>query len=296
MRAMTREVPKLDNTISNRYEFVFFFEAENSNPNGDPDAGNMPRLDAETSHGIVTDVCLKRKIRNYVELVRDEVDGYDIYVREGAVLNNQHLKAYKSLDLDPKDAKAARSKMAELQGFMCRNFYDVRTFGAVMSTEVSCGQIRGPVQLAFARSADPIVPQELSITRMAVTNERDVDKERTMGRKYVVPYALYRAEGYVSASLAAKTGFGSKDLELLFEAVERMFEHDRSAARGKMATRAFFVFRHSSPLGDVPAYRLFDSVRVSRANPKLPPRKFADYRVDVVEGTVPESVELIRRV
>lgn len=291
-----RKVEKIMTTpIDKRYEFVLFFDVENGNPNGDPDAGNMPRLDAETNCGLVTDVCLKRKVRNYVELLKAEEPGYDIYVREGRVLNEQNKQAYDHYELDPKDKKAARENADALKGFMCQNFYDIRAFGAVMTTEVNCGQVRGPVQFNFARSIDPIVPQEVSITRMAVTHERDIDKERTMGRKHIVPYGLYRAEGYISAPLAQQTGFSSDDLELLIEALENMFEHDRSAARGKMATRKLYLFEHSSALGNAHAHDLFDAIKVRRVNLDKPARAFSDYAIDVDHDAIPSGVNLIER-
>jgi CRISPR-associated protein Csd2 len=301
----------MKNLVDRRYEFVLLFDVENGNPNGDPDAGNMPRLDAETNLGLVTDVCLKRKIRNYVDLVKKDesgnyLPGYDIYVQEGAVLNTQHKRAYDSLGLvvpatikdkkEKKDAEdKARAKAAELRDFMCANFYDIRTFGAVMTTEVNCGQVRGPVQLGFARSIDPIVPQEISITRMAVTNERDIEKERTMGRKHIVPYALYRAEGYVSASLADQTGFSQDDLELLWQALENMFEHDRSAARGKMASRKLIVFEHSTKLGNTHAHQLFSSVTIKRIVSNRPARAFSDYVVEIDQDTIPSTVRVTER-
>lgn len=310
---MRRKVERIvKNLVDRRYEFILLFDVENGNPNGDPDAGNMPRLDAETNLGLVTDVCLKRKVRNYVSLAKvDEagqcLPGYDIYVQEGAILNNQHKRAYDALDLvvpatvDNKTAKKeaeskARAKATELTRFMCANFYDIRTFGAVMTTEVNCGQVRGPVQMTFARSIDPIVPQEVSITRMAVTNERDVAKERTMGRKHIVPYGLYRAEGYVSAPLAQQTGFSSDDLELLWEALESMFEHDRSAARGTMGTRKLIIFEHSSKLGNAPAHQLFGSVTVRRIDRSKPARAFSDYLVEIDKDAMPSVVKVIERV
>lgn len=284
--------------INKRYEFVVLFDVENGNPNGDPDAGNMPRIDPETSLGLVTDVCLKRKIRNYVDIVKNGAQGYDIYVREGAVLNLQHKKAYDALGIKPESKKLPKDE-AEVRGlmeFMCSNFYDIRAFGAVMSTEVNCGQIRGPVQMNFARSIDPIVPQEVTITRMAVTSEKDAEKkEREMGRKHIIPYALYRAEGYVSAHLAKNTGFTDEDLELLWEALMNMFEHDRSAARGKMATRMLVIFEHAAALGNAPAHKLFDCVKVKPVDPNKPARSYDDYIVEINETEVPDSVSLIIR-
>ncbi|MCB2188429.1 MAG: type I-C CRISPR-associated protein Cas7/Csd2 [Deltaproteobacteria bacterium] len=291
--------------IENRYEFVLLFDVENGNPNGDPDAGNMPRLDPETSLGLVTDVCLKRKVRNYVQVLddngpiesQDHDRRYNIYVQEKAVLNRQHELAYvNNPDIErPEKKKLPKSEeeARRITRWMCDNFYDIRTFGAVMSTEVNCGQVRGPVQFNFARSLDPIVPQEVGITRMAVTNERDLEKERTIGRKHIVPYALYRMEGYVSAPLAHKTGFCQEDLDLLWDALVNLFEHDRSAARGKMASRRLFVFKHDSKLGNAPAQQLFDLVKVEKASDNgRPPRSFADYRVLLDRGAVPEGVEV----
>jgi CRISPR-associated protein Csd2 len=232
--------------IKNRYEFVLLFDVENGNPNGDPDMGNMPRVDPQTGNGIVTDVCLKRKVRDYVDLLKSGNAGYDIYVKSGAVLNNQHKKAYDYLGINP-DSK--KPKEEELTKFMCQNFYDIRTFGAVMTTEVNCGQVRGPVQFSFARSIDPIFQQEVTVTRCAVTNEKDAEKGQTMGKKQIVPYGLYRAEGYVSAHLAKKTEFKEDDLELLWDSLINMFEHDHSAARGKLSARKLIVFKHNSELG-----------------------------------------------
>ena len=281
--------------VSNRYEFVYLFDVENGNPNGDPDAGNLPRLDPETSRGLVTDVCLKRKIRNYVMLDKEESEGYKIYVKEKAVLNQQHEKAYKALELKPEKKKLPKdkAKAQELTKWMCGNFFDIRTFGAVMTTEVNCGQVRGPVQLNFASSIEPIVPLEVGITRMAVTNEKDLEKERTIGRKHIVPYALYRAEGYISAPLAAMTGFSDDDLKLLWDALRNMFEHDRSAARGKMSARRLYVFKHESKLGNAPAQKLFDLVTVKSAQDREgPARCFEDYVVEVERDQVPPNVSL----
>ena len=277
-------------SIEHRYDFVLFFDVENGNPNGDPDAGNMPRIDPETGRGLVTDVCLKRKVRNYVELARSEQAGFRIYVQEKAVLNDRHDEAYTALNLKkesgklPKNEKDARA----VTRWMCDNFYDVRTFGAVMSTEVNCGQVRGPVQFTFARSEEPVVPAEISITRMAVTNGRDLDKERTMGRKFIVPYGLYRMEGFISAPLAEKTGFSEEDLELLWESLAGMFENDRSAARGKMSSRKLFVFRHEKRMGNAPAQALFDLVQCRRVT-EGPARSFADYAIEV-RGDCPSGV------
>ena len=262
--------------IKNRYEFVILFDVENGNPNGDPDAGNMPRVDPETGLGLVTDVCLKRKIRNYVETVKEDADGYRIYIKDGAPLNRSDAKAYEALgvtDKTVKEKKKADSHLDEkIRDWMCASFYDIRTFGAVMTTFVkaalNCGQVRGPVQLGFARSVEPVMPQEVTITRVAITTEADAEKKGTeMGRKYIIPYGLYRCEGYVSANLARKTtGFSEEDLELLWQAILNMFEHDLSAARGKMAVRELIIFKHDSELGCAPAWKLFESVKVERTD------------------------------
>lgn len=290
--------------IENRYEFVIFFDVENGNPNGDPDAGNMPRIDPETGYGLVTDVCLKRKIRNYVEAVKEGQPGYRIYVKDNVPLNRSDAEACTYLGVDPGKLKEAKKKDVNLdekiRDFMCSNFYDIRTFGAVMTTFVkgalNCGQIRGPVQIGFARSVDPIVPQEVTITRIAITTEADAEKKGTeMGRKYIVPYGLYRAEGYVSANLARKTtGFSQEDLELLWQAILNMFELDHSAARGKMAVRELIVFRHSSEFGNAPAYKLFDLVKAERKAEVTAPRCYADYQVLVHEENLPDGVSCLR--
>lgn len=282
--------------IANRYEFVYLFDVSNGNPNGDPDAGNMPRLDPETNQGLVTDVCLKRKIRNYVSLEQEGAPGYAIYMQEKSVLNNQHKQAYEALGIEseakklPKDEARAR----DLTAWMCKNFFDVRAFGAVMTTEVNAGQVRGPIQLAFATSIDPVLPLEVSITRMAVTNEKDLEKERTMGRKHIVPYGLYRAHGFISAKLAERTGFSEDDLELLWRALGNMFEHDRSAARGEMAARKLIVFKHEHAMGNAPAHVLFDSVRVERVEgaADTPARGFQDYRVSIDAEALPQGVSV----
>lgn len=276
--------------IKNRYDFVILFDVENGNPNGNPDAGNMPRIDPETGYGLVTDVCLKRKIRNYVEDLKEEAPGYRIYVKEGVPLNRSDAEALTAVGVsgDLKAAKKADPGIdKKLRDFMCSNFYDIRTFGAVMTTFVkgalNCGQVRGPVQLNFARSIDPIVPQEVTIARVAITTEADAEKKGTeMGRKHIVPYALYRAEGYVSANLARKTtGFSEDDLQLLWQAILNMFENDHSAARGKMAVRELIVFKHDSELGCAPAYKLFEKVQVKRAEGVEVPRRYGDYNVSV---------------
>lgn len=286
--------------IENRYEFVILFDVENGNPNGDPDAGNMPRIDPETGHGLVTDVCLKRKIRNYVETVMEGEPGYRIYIKDGVPLNRSDAEACAHVGVDPDKLKAAKKDNEKLdlliRDYMCSNFYDIRTFGAVMTTFVkgnlNCGQIRGPVQLGFAKSVDPIMPQEVTITRVAITTEADAAKKDTeMGRKYIVPYGLYRAEGYVSANLARKTtGFSDEDLELLWQAILNMFELDHSAARGKMAVRELIVFRHESELGNAPAYKLFDLVKVARKTDVVTPRSYGDYEVTVDEASLPSGV------
>ena len=303
-----------DKTLAHRYDFVLVFDVRDGNPNGDPDAGNMPRLDAESGHGLVTDVSLKRKVRNFVGLVKEQderapVDGekrFEIYVREKAILNHQHQRAYSALNLDAapeeqaqeateniatdaKKKKPAKDKrkgsaddVSQARQWMCQNFFDVRTFGAVMSTGTNCGQVRGPVQLTFARSVEPIVALEHSITRMAVTNEKDQADDgdnRTMGRKHTVPYGVYVTHGFVSSFLAKQTGFGEDDLELVFQALSQMFEHDRSAARGEMSTRGLYVFKHDSELGNAPAHALFDRLQVTPKEPGAVARSFDAYSV-----------------
>jgi CRISPR-associated protein Csd2 len=277
----------MSNPIQNRYEFVYFFDVTNGNPNGDPDAGNMPRLDPESSKGLVTDVCLKRKIRNFIELTEGDHAGYDIYVKEKSILNLQNKKAYDAIGIKPESKKLPKeeAKAIEVTSWMCSNFFDVRTFGAVMTTEVNSGQVRGPVQLAFAKSIDPIVPLEVSITRMAVTTEKESEAQsggnRTMGRKHIVPYGLYRVHGFISANLAQKTGFSETDLEKIWHALQMMFEHDRSAARGEMAARNLFVFKHDNALGSVPAHKLFERVKVKRVKGEdgSPANEFSDYEI-----------------
>ncbi len=289
-------------SIKNRYDFTLLFDVRNGNPNGDPDAGNAPRIDPETGRGLVSDVCLKRKIRNYVwmKTSRDgqPKDGYDIYVKEGAILNEQHARAYKAKGLDPKNKKTGQ--IAELRAWMCQTFFDIRMFGAVMSTDVNCGQVRGPVQLSFATSVDPIAPLEQSITRMAVTTEEEARKQRekqeaaarTMGRKEIVPYGLYVGHGHVTPHFAADTGFSEEDLKLLWEALAAMFEVDHSAARGEMASRKLVVFEHESPLGNAPAHVLFNRVKIVLRDATRPARDYADYEVAIESDGLPNGVNL----
>ncbi len=289
--------------IDRRYDFALLFDVVNGNPNGDPDAGNSPRVDPETGLGLVSDVCLKRKIRNFIILVKTDLQkgspeqGYDIYVKEKAVLNRQHERAYEALGLK-KDAKGKEKagQISEARAWMCQTFFDVRMFGAVMTLEINCGQVRGPVQLAFARSVDPIMPLEQSITRMAVATEREAEQQagdnRTMGRKEIVPYGLYVGHGFISPFLAADTGFSERDLELLWKALINMFEHDRSAARGEMASRKLYVFEHESGLGNAPAHTLFDRIKIERVDSSKPPRSFADYKTVVDDSGLLPGVTL----
>lgn len=310
--------------LSRRHDFALIFDVTNGNPNGDPDAGNMPRLDPETNHGMVSDVSLKRKIRNYVDLARTGEAGHHIYVQEGAILNEMHRKAY--VALRPKDAKASKDaklnpksddEAKELRDWMCANFFDVRTFGAVMSTGINCGQVKGPVQITFANSVEPILPVEITVTRMAATNQAEKKKateggddqrsdNRTMGRKHIVPYGLYVAHGFISAKFAEKTGFSEADLGLLFEALGSMFEHDRSAARGEMTTRRLIVFRHENALGNAPAHKLFDRIQIGRnvdgdfrplddkgLGNLTPARRFSDYSVKLDASDLPAGVEIL---
>lgn len=292
--------------LTRRYDFVLLFDVTNGNPNGDPDAGNAPRMDPETGYGLVSDVCLKRKIRNFISLVKTDdatgapEPGYDIYVKERAVLNQQHQRAYDALGLKSDAKGAEKAGNAErARAWMCQTFFDVRMFGAVMGTEINAGQVRGPVQIAFSRSIDPITSLEQSITRMAVTTDRESAAQeggnRTMGRKEIVPYALYRAHGFVSPQLARQTGFDGDDLELLWQALERMFEFDRSSARGEMATRALYVFEHESALGNAPAHRLFDRLTVTRADESRPPRAFSDYMVALDREALPAGITVHER-
>lgn len=292
--------------IRNRYDFVVLFDVENGNPNGDPDAGNMPRVDPETGLGLVTDVCLKRKIRNYVEAAKEDQLGYQIYVRETVPLEVNDKKALEYLgveDVKKIDKKKDPEADRKIRDFMCSNFYDIRTFGAVMTTFVkgalSCGQVRGPVQLGFAHSIDPIMPQEITITRVAITTTKRQEEGRSteMGRKYIVPYGLYRVEGYVSANLARKsTGFSEEDLQLLWQAIINMFENDHSAARGNMAVRELIVFKHDSELGNAPSYKLFERVKVEKKDPRKALRSYHDYQVTVDTENLPEGVACQRMV
>lgn len=292
----------MNEAIKNRYDFVILFDVENGNPNGDPDAGNMPRVDPESGYGLVTDVCLKRKIRNYVEMVKEDEKGYRIYIKENIPLNRSDKEAYDHVGVSSGVVKQKKKDDPDLdlkiRDYMCDNFYDVRTFGAVMTTfvkdKLNCGQVRGPVQLGFARSVEPILPQEVTITRVAITTESDAENKGTeMGRKYIVPYALYRAEGYISANLARKvTGFSEEDLELLWQAILNMFENDHSAARGKMAVRKLIIFKHESELGCAPAHKLFDGVKIQRKDDVEIARGYADYVVELATE-LPEGVTCI---
>lgn len=293
--------------IKNRYDFVVLFDVENGNPNGDPDAGNMPRIDQETGHGLVTDVCLKRKIRNYVEAACEGKEGCRIYVKERVPLERSNKEAFAYLGISDADVKDIKKKDPDvdvkIRDFMCRNFFDIRTFGAVMTTftaaKLNCGQVRGPVQLGFARSIDPIMPQEVAISRLTVATENELEsgKNTMLGRKFIVPYALYRVEGHISANLARKTtGFSEDDLELLWKAIINMFELDHSAARGNMAVRKLIVFKHESELGNAPAYQLFDRVNVRRSNMEMPARSYGDYEVSIDKNSMPDGVSCIEKV
>jgi len=295
----------MNNTIKNRYEFSLFFEVENGNPNGDPDAGNMPRRDAETGIGIVTDVCLKRKIRNYVDIIKQDAEGYKIYVRNGIPLDTNRKWAYEQCDVEPKTKNGKvtaeepeKEEYKKITRFMCDNFYDIRAFGAVMTLAYNCGQVRGPVQLGFAKSIDVISPQEIGITSCTYANEGE--KSSKMGRKNIVPYALYRVDGFVSPSLASKeaggTGFSEEDLEILWQALINMFDFDRAAARGRMATRALFVFKHDSIYGNSPAHKLFEAITVTKNEGVIAPRSYYDYTIVINEDEIPEGVTVSRLV
>lgn len=296
----------MSEAIKNRYDFMVLFDVENGNPNGDPDAGNMPRVDAETGYGIITDVCLKRKIRNYVEAACEDKEGYRIYIKDNVPLERSDKEAYKYLGIEEGKAKELKKNDQDadlkIRNFMCRNFFDIRTFGAVMTTFVkaalNCGQVRGPVQFGFARSIDRVLPQEITITRVAITTEKDAQKKNTeIGRKFIIPYALYKVEGYVSANLARKvTGFSEADLQLLWKAIINMFECDRAAARGNMAVRELIVFKHDSELGEVPAYRLFDTIKITRNNQEAPARAYSDYTITIDEDKIPAGVTMKRMI
>ena len=291
-------------SLENRYDFVYLFDVKDGNPNGDPDAGNLPRVDAETGKGLVTDVSLKRKVRNFVSLIKQDQPPYDIYIKEKAILNQIHEKAYIGIGAEEelktdKKRKGSGKTVEQARSWICKNFYDVRTFGAVMSTGINCGQVRGPVQLTFARSVNPIISQEHAITRMAVATEKEAEKQagdnRTMGRKFTVPYGLYTCHGFISAHLAQQTGFSEQDLELLWQALENMFEHDRSAARGEMTARGLYIFKHSSKLGNAPAHSLLEQVEPKLKDATKAPRAFADYDV-AFKNNMPNGVESIIKI
>ncbi len=304
----------MNNELRNRFDFALIFDVKDGNPNGDPDAGNLPRIDPETGKGLVTDVCLKRKVRNYVQLTKQLQSGYDIFVKEKAILNLLIDKAYSDIEIDLTKAPVdeadgkTRKKTGTGQGKevdkaraqMCSSYYDIRTFGAVMSTGANAGQVRGPIQMTFARSYDPIVTLEHTITRMAVATEAEAESQsgdnRTMGRNNTVPYGLYVTHGFISPFLAAQTGFTSEDLELFWDSLKNMFEHDRSAARGLMATQKLIVFKHASALGNAHAHKLFETIKVIRNDLNLPPRSFSDYTVEVDKDSVPAEVEVIEMV
>jgi CRISPR-associated protein Csd2 len=283
--------------MNHRYDFLYLFDCQDANPNGDPDAGNLPRLDVETGQGLVTDVCLKRKIRNFVAMTANGDDNRRIYFSEGAVLNNLHKGAYEAVGEKPAQ-KVKPEVKDKVTAWMCEHYYDVRTFGAVMSTEINCGQVRGPVQMSFARSINPIVSSEHAITRSSVTNEKDIEKERTMGRKFTVPYGLYKAQGFVNPFLAKQTGFSDADLELLFSALENAFQFDQSAARpaGSMSPRRLIVFKHDNELGKAPSHKLFEAVTVKRKDGVESPRSFADYEVTINRAAIPAGIEVIERI
>ncbi len=293
--------------IENRYDFVILFDVKDGNPNGDPDAGNLPRIDAETGHGLVTDVSLKRKVRNYVELVKENKEPYAIFIKEKAVLNRTIDEVYSKIGVQIKPEKEENEKSKqvkpekreEAKKYLCTNYFDIRTFGAVMATGANAGQVRGPVQLTFGRSIDPVVSLEHSITRMAVTTEKESEAQeggnRTMGRKFTIPYGLYKAYGFVSAPLANQTGFDEDDISLLWEALERMFDQDRSAARGLMNTRKLIVFKHSSKLGNAPSQVLFDSIKIIKKDSEKVIRDFSDYEVTIAKENIPDGVTLIER-
>ena len=275
--------------LKNRIDFVYIFDVQDGNPNGDPDAGNLPRVDAETGMGLVTDVCLKRKVRNYVQVAKQLADGYDIFIKEKAVLNTLIDAAHEDESVKKAEEK---DKANAARDIMCKKYYDIRTFGALMTTGKNAGQVRGPIQMTFARSVDPIAALEHSITRMAVTKEADLEKERTMGRKSTVPYGLYVCHGFISANLAQQTGFNEEDLDLFFDALKNMFDVDRSAARGLMSAQRLIAFKHDSVLGNAPANKLFDLVKVERKDKTVPARSFADYELTIDKEHLPAGVTI----
>jgi CRISPR-associated protein Csd2 len=284
--------------MNNRYDFVYLFDCTDGNPNGDPDAANAPRIDPQDMHGLVSDVCLKRKIRNFVLLAKEGAPGYGMFVQQGSILNDRIAEAHKALghEVDPKSEKkkASREQVGAARVEMCKRFYDVRTFGAVMSTGANAGQVRGPVQISFSRSIDPILPLDLSITRMAVTEAKEADSpNQTMGRKNLIPYGLYRCHGFISAHLARETGFNDADLQLLWQALQQMFDHDRSASRGTMAPQKLVVFKHASALGNAPAHKLFERVIVKRKSQVDVARSFADYDFRITRNNLPSEIEII---
>ena len=282
--------------MNNRYDFVYLFDCKDGNPNGDPDAANSPRIDPQDMHGLVSDVCIKRKIRNFVLLAKGGTTPFDIFVQQGSVLNDKILEGHKAAgnEVDGKKKTADRDQVKSARAKMCERFFDVRTFGAVMSTGANAGQVRGPVQLSFSRSIDPILPLDLSITRMAVTEAKEADSpNQTMGRKNLIPYGLYVCHGFISAHLANETGFNDADLELLWQALTQMFDHDRSASRGTMAPQKLVVFKHASALGNAPAHKLFERVKVTRKPGVHAPRSFEDYETVINRENLPAGVELI---
>lgn len=281
--------------IKNRYDFALLFDVTDGNPNGDPDAGNLPRVDAETGMGLVTDVCLKRKVRNFVQMVKNAKKPFDIFIKEKAILNQLIDESHEQEEVKSKDKTGDKTEAA--RKWMCANYFDIRTFGAVLSTGKNAGQVRGPIQFTFGRSVDPVVALEHSITRMAVATEAEAEKQggdnRTMGRKFTVPYGLYFSKGFISAHLAAQTGFNEDDLTLFWEALKNMFDHDHSAARGMMSTCKLIVFKHSTALGNAPAHQLFNAIKIEKKDPSKPPRSFSDYSVLIDKSSIPDGVELI---
>lgn len=288
----------MNQVINNRYDFTLVFDVKDGNPNGDPDAGNLPRVDAETGMGLITDVCIKRKIRNYVHITKKSLRPFDIFIKEKAILNVLINESHEQEETKSKEKVGEKTEAARI--WMCRNYYDIRTFGAVLTTGKNAGQVRGPVQITFGRSVEPVIALEHSITRMAVATETEAEKQggenRTMGRKFTIPYGLYLSHGFVSPHLAAQTGFCEADLELLWDALKNMFEHDHSAARGMMSTRKLFVFKHDTALGNAPAHQLFDLISVNRKDASRPARDFSDYRIpsrEEISQKLPQGVQLM---